>query len=138
MQQLVVEVMDLERARRIYREAHLSRRAKFRTLAMAGVEFWSAWNARGSTREAAAAAAAPAVRVVDAWDRGTLTEAVELTTHMTRVSAVGLPLGMVKDKAVAAAAQRLMDAALEDKGESEITAAVRELRAAFYGDTEAG
>ncbi|MFJ5306111.1 hypothetical protein [Streptomyces sp. NPDC088350] len=136
MQQLVVEVMDLERARRIYREAHLSRRAKFRTLSVAGVEFWSAWSARGRNWEAASAALAPAMRIVDAWDRRTLTEGVEMTAHMARVSAVGLPLGMVEDKAIAGAAQRLMDAALEDKGDEEITAAVRELRAAFYGKAD--
>lgn len=133
MQQLVVAVMDLERARKIYHQAHLSWRSRLRTLSIAGVEFWSAWSARGRNREAAAAAAAPALRVVSAWDQRTLTEAVELTTHLARVSAAGLPLGMVEDKAVAGAAQRLTDASLEDKGEKEITAAIRDLRAAFYG-----
>ncbi|MGW5457042.1 hypothetical protein [Streptomyces sp. NPDC003996] len=102
-------------------------------LSVAGVEFWSVWNKQGRSWDAASAALAPAMRVVDAWDQRTLTEAVDLTTHMARVSATGLPLGMVEDKAVAGAAQRLTDAALEDKGEEKITAAVRELRAAFYG-----
>jgi hypothetical protein len=134
MQQLVVEVMDLERARKLYHEAHLSWRSRRRTLWVAGVEFWSAWSARGRNWEAASAALAPALRVVTAWDQRTLTEGVELTTHLARVAAVGLPLGMVEDKIIAGAAQRLMDAALEDKGEKEITAAVRELRVAFYGD----
>jgi hypothetical protein len=78
------------------------------------------------------------MRVVTAWDHRTVTEAVGLTAHLARVAAVGLPLGMVKDEAVAKAAQRLMDAALEDKGENEITEAVRDLRAAFYSGRPAG
>ena len=136
MQQLVIAVMDLERSRRIYREAHVSWKARLRTLSVAGVEFWSAWSTRGRSWQSASAALAPAVRVVEAWDQRTLTEGVELATHMARVSAAGLPLGMVEDKAVARAAQRLMDAAIEDKGEEKITAAVRELRAAFYGEPQ--
>jgi hypothetical protein len=136
MQQLVVEVMDLERARRVYHEAHMSRTVRLRTVSFAAMEFWSAWTARGRDWEAAAVALAPTARVLEAWDRRSLTEAVELTTHLARVSTAGLPLGMVEDRAVAEAAQRLMDAALEDKGEEAITAAIRELRGAFYGATK--
>lgn len=73
------------------------------------------------------------MRVVEVWDRRTFTQGLELTSHLARVSAAELPLGMVT--AVAKAAQVLMDAALENKGEEAITAAVRDLRTAFYGNS---
>jgi hypothetical protein len=78
-------------------------------------------------------ALAPSARVVHAWDRRSVEEAATLAPHMARVAAAGLPLGMCDDPVIAAAAQKLMDACLEDKGEPAVTEATAGLRAAFYG-----
>lgn len=60
-------------------------------------------------------------------------EAAALAPHAARVAAVGLPLGMVPDPDLAAAAQRLMDACLEDQSEAAVQETTRGLRAVFYG-----
>ncbi|MCM2424251.1 hypothetical protein [Streptomyces sp. RKAG293] len=77
--------------------------------------------------------ARPSARVVHDWNRRSVEEAATLAPHMARVAAAGLPLGMADDPALAEAAQKLMDACLEDHGESAITEAVAGLRAVFYG-----
>lgn len=59
MQQLVVEVGNLERARKVFNEAHLSAKSRIRTGLMAAMEFYSVWSARGSNWEASAVTAVP-------------------------------------------------------------------------------
>jgi hypothetical protein len=56
----------------------------------------------------------------------------EVTLAMPRVAAAGLPLGMSSNAEVAAAAQRLMDVSLEDRGQGSLESAIRDLRHAFY------
>jgi hypothetical protein len=74
---------------------------------------------------------APVARVVHGWQRRTLEEAAALAPYMARIAAVGLPLAMCNDQAIAEAAQRLTDACLKDRPESEVQQATRELRTAF-------
>lgn len=50
-----------------------------------------------------------------------------------KVAAAGLPLGMTDDPEPAAAAQKLMDACLEDEDEDKVREAIVGLRAVFYG-----
>lgn len=132
MQQLVVAVGEMMTARTIYQETWLNRTTRWRVVGMAGIEFWSAWRARGGSWESAVSALAPSARVIDAWQRRSVEEAAALAPHSARVAAVGLPLGMVSDTELAAAAQKLMDACLEDQGEAAVQEAIRGLRAVFY------
>jgi hypothetical protein len=123
MQQLVVAAGELAAARKIHHETWESLESRLRAVGMAALEFFSEHHSRGRGWEGALA---PAVRVTHAWNRGSLEAAAALAPHMTRVAAVGLPLGMVEDPAIAAAAQQLMDACLEDKGDEAICATSRE------------
>lgn len=60
-----------------------------------------------------------------------------MTVAVARVAAAGMPLGMSENATIAAAAQRLTDAAVQNEGQEAIEAAVRQLRIAFY-PSEAG
>ena len=64
-------------------------------------------------------------------------EAGALAPYAAKVAAAGLPLGMVDDPELAAAAQKLMDACLEGQGEAAVHEAIRGLRAVFYGQEPA-
>jgi hypothetical protein len=133
MQELVVAAGQLDSARKALDARWLSRKARLRMLAVAGVEFGSAWHsgqATGWTR--AGAAYAPMIRVLDSYRQRAADATVELTVPMARVAAAGLALGMAEDTNLAAAAQNLTNAALENKGQDAIEDAVRALRAAFY------
>lgn len=131
MQQLVVAASELMAARRHHHARWLSTDSRLRVGAMAAVEFFSVWGWRRSW-DTAVAGLAPAARVVHDWDRSGLEATAALAPHMARVAAAGLPLGMGENQAVATAAQHLMDACLEDKGDAVIGEAIRELRAALY------
>ncbi|MFD7004108.1 hypothetical protein ACFWA5_49795 [Streptomyces mirabilis] len=133
MQQLVVAVGEMMTARVIYRETSLSRATRWRVGGMAAIEFWSACRARGGSWESAVSALAPSARVIELWQRRSVEEAAALAPHAARVAAIGLPLGMVADPELAAAAQKLMDACLEDQDEAAVQDAIRGLRAVFYG-----
>ncbi len=132
MQGLVMAVMQLEAARKTHELRWSSPKARLRAGAMTGLEFWSAWSSGGTTWQTIGAAYAPAVRVAEAWRQRSDDAAVEIVGCMARVAAAGLPLGMCADPAIAAAAQALTDASMEDKGQEAIDRAVRDLRAAFY------
>ncbi|MFC8665084.1 hypothetical protein [Streptomyces sp. NPDC057199] len=93
----------------------------------------SDWGARGGSRECAVFALAPSARVIDLWQRHSVEEVAALAPHAARVAAVGLPLGIVPDPDLAAAAQKLMDACLEDQSEAAVQETIRGLRAVFYG-----
>ncbi|MEU5647641.1 hypothetical protein [Streptomyces milbemycinicus] len=133
MQQLVLAVSEMMTARAIYHETWMSRTKRWRVAGLAAIEFWSAWRVHGGRWEGAVAALAPSARVVDGWRRRSVEEAVALAPYAAKVGAAGLPLGMVDDPVLAAAAQKLMDAALEDHGEAVVREAIEELRAVFYG-----
>ncbi|MGW6744878.1 hypothetical protein ACWGDX_29780 [Streptomyces sp. NPDC055025] len=133
MQGLVVAVSELMTARALYQATWLSRATRWRVGGMAALEFWSAWRVHGGRWESAAAALAPSARVVDVWQRRTVEEAGVLAPYMARVAAAGLPLGMAENPELAAAAQKLMDASLEDQGEPAVHEAIAGLRAVFYG-----
>ncbi len=131
MRELVVAVGELVAQRRVYTARWRSRQARVTQLLETAMEFSSAWLARGGTWSAAAAVLPDATRTVHAWQRRGLEAEVELMPYLSRVAAAGLPLGLSEDQAVAAAAQRLTDAAVEDSPEEELHQAVRELRAAM-------
>ncbi|MFJ1536669.1 hypothetical protein OG981_53230 [Streptomyces mirabilis] len=133
MQQLVVAVGEMMTARVIYRETSLSRATRWRVGGMAAIEFRSAWRARGGSWGSAVSALAPSARVIELWQRRSVEEAAALAPRAARDAAIGLPLGMVADPELAAAAQKLMDACLEDQGEAAVQDAIRGLRAVFYG-----
>ncbi|MEZ0095049.1 hypothetical protein [Streptacidiphilus sp. EB129] len=132
MQELVMAIMQLEVARKALQFRWLSPKARLRVLSVAAVEFWSAWRSGETTWQSIGAAYAPSIRVVDTWLHRADDAAVELLGPMARVAATGLTLGMCADPAIAAAAQALTDASIEDKGQEAIDKAVRALRAAFY------
>lgn len=132
MQQLVLAVSDLDRARKVYEAAHVGRGARTRVGFQAAVEFWALWAGDGKNWQSATRALAPASRVIDAWSTRAVAEAGAVTISMSKVAAAGMPLGMVPDRAVAEAAQRLMDASLGDESSEAIEVAIRGLRAAFY------
>lgn len=134
MQQLVIAAVELMAARKIHHVTWMSVESRLLTTGLAFMEFIAVRHSRGRNWEAALV---PAARVVHDWNRGSLKAAAALFPHMTRVAAVGLPLGMVEDPAVAAAAQQLMDACLENKGEEVVAEGVRLLRAAFYPEAAA-
>ncbi|WP_411152345.1 hypothetical protein [Streptomyces sp. A30] len=132
MQQLVIAVSEMMTARTLYRETWLSRTTRWRVGGMAAIEFWSAWRMRGGSWESAVAALAPSAKVIELWQRLSVEEAAALAPYAARVAAVGLPLGIVDDPDLATAAQRLLDAALEDQGEDAVREAITGLRAVFY------
>ncbi|MFJ5122927.1 hypothetical protein [Kitasatospora sp. NPDC088548] len=132
MQQLVVAASELAIARKTHHAQWLSPQTRLRTVGMAGIEFWSAFRSAGGGWRGVARGYAPAARVVDEWNRGSLREAAALAPFMARVAAAGLPLGMSGDPAVAQAAKAVMDAAFEDRGEAALNDAVAALRAALY------
>jgi hypothetical protein len=133
MQQLVIAVGEMMSARTLYRETWLSRTTRLRVLGMAVIEFWSVWRMQGSSRDGAVAAVAPAVRGIELWQRRSVEEAAALAPYAAKVAAAGLPLGMADDPELAAAAQKLMDTALEDENEDKVREAIAGLRAVFYG-----
>lgn len=133
MQQLVIAVGEMMAARTLYRETWLSRSTRLRVAGMAAIEFWSAWRMRGSSQESAVAAVAPSVRVIELWQRRSVEEAAALAPYAVKVATAGLPLGMVDDPELAAAAQKTMDACLEREDEDEVREAIVALRTVFYG-----
>jgi hypothetical protein len=133
MQQLVIAVSEMMTARTLFRETWLSPRTRWRVGGLAAIEFWSAWRMRGGTWQSAVAGLAPSARVIELWQRRSVEEAAALAPYAARVAAAGLPLGMVDDPALAAAAQKLMDACLEREDEDEVREAIAGLRAVFYG-----
>lgn len=132
MQQLVLAVADLDRARRIFDAAHVGRRTRAQVGLYAAAEFLAVWTAPGDRRRNAAAALAPVSRLVHDWERASMEGAGEVALAMSRVAAAGLPLGMVADTRIAEAAQRLMDAAIENRPQQAVERAVQELRWTFY------
>lgn len=132
MQQLVIAVTDLDRARRMYTATHAGWRQRAAVLTASAAEFLAEWTRRGRGWSSAPAALAPASRVISTWETNTMEGAREVTLAMSRVAAAGLPLGMSSNAEVAAAAQRLMDVSLEDRGQESLESAIRELRHAFY------
>ena len=82
--------------------------------------------------EAAVAALAPSARVIELWQRRSVEEAAALAPYAAKVAAAGLPMGMVGDPELAAAAQKLLDACLEDQGEDAVREAITGLRAVFH------
>jgi hypothetical protein len=136
MQQLVVAASELTMARRIHEVTWTDAESRLRVGVMAAMEFLAVWGP-GRTWETGLAGLTPAARVVHDWGRSAMKAASALAPHMAKVSAAGLPLGMVEDRAVATAAQQLMDACLENKGEAAINEAIRALRAAFYPEPSA-
>ncbi|MBT2904918.1 hypothetical protein [Streptomyces sp. McG8] len=132
MQQLVIAVSEVMAARALYRETWLSRTTRWRVGGMAAIEFLSAWRALGGDWEAAVAALAPSARVIELWQRRSVEEAAALAPYAAKVAAAGLPMGMVGDPELAAAAQKLLDACLEDQGEDAVREAITGLRAVFH------
>jgi len=134
MQALVSAVSALGSQRKAHDAIWLSGRSRVRVVGMSFLEFAAAFQRSSGEGgwSKVAAACGPAARVVHDWDRHTLESAGALMAPMARVAAAGLALGMVEDSAVAKAARALTDAALENKDEAVITAAVQELRWAFY------
>lgn len=130
IQQLVSAVSELQAQRQMFEAAWMSWRTRLLTLSMAVVEFGAAWQGSAWSWDGARPRFASAARVVHTWQRRTVEQAMALAPYMARVGAAGLPLGMSKDRAVARAAQRLMDAALEGRPAEELHAATRELRVA--------
>ncbi|MFD9983999.1 hypothetical protein ACFWZJ_26850 [Streptomyces massasporeus] len=133
MQQLVIAVAEMMAARTLYQETWLSRTTRWRVGGMAAIEFWSAWRMRGGTWESAVGALAPSARVIELWQRRSVEEAAALAPYGAKVAAAGLPLGMVDDPELAAAAQKLMDSCLEGDDEDEVRDAITRLRTVFYG-----
>ncbi|MEU5483088.1 hypothetical protein [Streptomyces mirabilis] len=131
MQQLVDAVGEMMTARVIYRETSLSRATRWHV--GGGDRVLVRLRARGGSWESAVSALAPSARVIELWQRHSVKEAAALPPHAARVAAIGLPLGMVADPELAAAAQKLMDACLEDQGEAAVQDAIRGLRTVFYG-----
>lgn len=137
MQQLVVAASEMMTARTLHRETWLSRTTRGRVLGLALIEGWSAWRVHGGDWEGSVAALAPSARVIERWQRRSVEEAAALAPYAAKVAAVGLPLSMVEDPELAAAAQQLLDACLEDQGEAAAQAAITALRAVFYGQAPA-
>ncbi|MCX5327924.1 MULTISPECIES: hypothetical protein [unclassified Streptomyces] len=71
--------------------------------------------------------------MIELWQRRSVEEAAALAPYAARVAAAGLPLAMVDDADLATAAQKLLDAALEDQGEDAVREAITGLHAVFYG-----
>ncbi|WP_431777005.1 hypothetical protein [Streptomyces cucumeris] len=138
MQHLVVAVGELHSQRTLHREIWQSRWSQVRMWTVIGAEALTAWSRGGCGWTGAMQTYGPTIRTLDRWSQRTLDGAAALAPYMAKVGAAGLPLGMVEDPTIAAAAQRLMDAALEDKSEDEIDAAVAALRAAFYPEEPDG
>lgn len=132
MQQLVVAASELMVARKTHHARWLSRESRVRLVGMAGIEFWSAWRSGAGSRAGAARGLGAVARMVNEWDRSGLQGAAALAPYLAGVAAAGLPLGMSDDPAVAAAAQAVMSAALEDKGEAALNEGIAALRAALY------
>jgi hypothetical protein len=136
MQLLVIAVAEMMTARTLFQETWLSRTTRLRVVGMAAIEFWSTWRMRGGSWEGAVAGLAPSARVIELWQRRSVEEAAALAPYVAKVAAAGLPLGMADDPELAAAAQKLMDACLEDLGEDAVREAIGGLRAVFYGPSE--
>jgi hypothetical protein len=132
MQQLVVAVSELTAARKTHQEMWFGRRARVRMWAVTAVESWSAWHRAGGGVKGAAHILAPYTRTLNEWAQRSVDGAAALAPYLARVAAAGLPLGMADDPAIASAAQRLTDAALQDGGDDAVHAAVVALRAALY------
>lgn len=135
MQQLVVAVLDLQSARRLFKARHVGRRARLQVGLHSAAELLALANRPGSqglTWQTFAAGLSPVSRLVRDWDRASTDGAGEVVVAMSRVAAAGLPLGMAADPAVAAAAQALMDASLQDESQDRLDRLTRELRWAFY------
>ncbi|WP_157877483.1 hypothetical protein [Streptomyces odonnellii] len=137
MQALVVAVSEMMTARTLYEETWLSRTTRWRVAGMAVIEFWAAWRVQGGRWESTMAALAPSARVIEGWQRRSIEEAAALAPYAARVAAAGLPLGMADDPELAAAAQKLLDACLENQGEAAVQEAIAGLRTVFYGQDQA-